>query len=95
MKLNRQAKQKQNDQLLGRLSSVLRPVISRYSDLPEDVQYDFRVTLRNFNKWYNYIAQIDRTFDKELLEESIFTGFLLKFIPKNNATISILKTKLS
>ncbi|MEJ7147052.1 hypothetical protein WL200_12545, partial [Staphylococcus capitis] len=31
---------------------------------------------------YNYIAQIDRTFDKELLEESIFTGFLLKFIPK-------------
>lgn len=82
MKLNRQAKQKQNDQLLGRLSSVLRPVISRYSDLPEDVQYDFRVTLRNFNKWYNYIAQIDRTFDKELLEESIFTGFLLKFIPE-------------
>ena len=44
MKLNRQAKQKQNDQLLGRLSSVLRPVISRYNDLPEDVQYDFRVT---------------------------------------------------
>lgn len=61
---------------------MLRPVISRYNDLPEDVQYDFRVTLRNFNKWYNYIAQIDRTFDKELLEESIFTGFLLKFIPK-------------
>lgn len=37
MKLNRQAKEKQNDQLLGRLSRVLRPVISRYSDLPEDV----------------------------------------------------------
>src|SRR5699024_10007663 len=30
----------------------------------------------------NYISQIDRTFDKELLEESIFTGFLLKFLPK-------------
>src|SRR5699024_2694058 len=53
-----------------------------YGELEEDVQYDFRVTLRNFNKWYNYISQIDRTFDKQLLEESIFTGFLLKFIPK-------------
>ena len=27
MKLNRQAKQKQNNQLLGRLSSVLRPLL--------------------------------------------------------------------
>ena len=46
------------------------------------MKYEFRVTLRNFNKWYNYISQINRTFDQDLLEESIFTGFLLKFIPK-------------
>ncbi|NJI16929.1 DUF1731 domain-containing protein, partial [Staphylococcus agnetis] len=39
MKLNRQAKQKQNDQLLGRLSSVLRPVIldTQYM-VPERIQ---------------------------------------------------------
>src|SRR5699024_8692794 len=82
MKINKQAQKKQDERLLGRMSSVLKPVIDRYLELPDDVKYEFRVTLRNFNKWYNYISQIDRTFDKELLEESIFTGFLLKFIPK-------------
>src|SRR5690625_3273679 len=82
MKINEQAGKKQDERLLGRLSSLVKPILSRYEELEEDVQYDFRVTLRNFNKWYNYIAQIDRTFDKDLLEESIFTGFLLKFIPK-------------
>src|SRR5699024_9800863 len=82
IKISEQAQKKQDERLLGRMSSVFKPVINRYEELEEDVKYEFRVTLRNFNKWYNYIAQIDRTFDKELLEESIFTGFLLKFIPK-------------
>src|SRR5699024_4502814 len=82
IKINKQAQKKQDERLLGRMSSVLKPVIDRYLELPDDVKYEFRVTLRNFNKWYNYISQIDRTFDKELLEESIVTGFLLKFIPK-------------
>src|SRR5690625_177368 len=81
MKINEEAQKKQDERLLGRLSSVLKPVIDRYLELPDDVKYEFRVTLRNFNKWYNYISQIDRTFDKELMEESIFTGFLLKMIP--------------
>ncbi len=82
MVINKQAEVKQDERLLGRLSSMFRPIIKRYEELNEDSQYQFRVTLRNFNKWYNYISQIDRTFDMELLEESIFTGFLLNFIPK-------------
>src|SRR5699024_6618777 len=84
IKISEQAQKKQDERLLGRMSSVFKPVINRYEELEDDVKYEFRVTLRNFNKWYNYISQIDRTFDKELLEESIFTGFLLKFIPKEN-----------
>ncbi len=82
MKLVKQAQKKQNERLLGRMSSLFMPVIKRYEDLPDDIQYEFRVTLRNFGKWYNYISQLDRTFDMELLEESIYTGYLLKFIPK-------------
>lgn len=80
--INKQAQMKQDERLLGKMSSILKPVINRYEELADDVKYEFRITLRNFNKWYNYISQIDRTFDKKLLEESIFTGFLLKFIPK-------------
>ncbi|WP_096081841.1 type I restriction endonuclease subunit R [Enterococcus mundtii] len=82
MKLVRQAQKKQDERLLGRLSSQFKPIIDRYEDLPQDTKYEFRVTLRNFNKWYNYVAQLDRTFDMELLEESIFTGYLNKFIPR-------------
>lgn len=82
MKLVRQAQKKQDERLLGRLSSQFKPIIDRYEDLPQDTKYEFRVTLRNFNKWYNYIAQLDRTFDMVLLEESIFTGYLNKFIPR-------------
>ncbi|WP_156857930.1 type I restriction endonuclease subunit R [Oceanobacillus sp. AG] len=82
MKLVKQAQKRQDDRLLGRMSSLFKPVIQRYEELPEDIQYEFRVTLRNFGKWYNYVAQLDRTFDMELLEENIYTSYLLKFIPK-------------
>ncbi|WP_214779901.1 DEAD/DEAH box helicase family protein [Exiguobacterium sp. s22] len=82
LKLIKQAQQKQDEKLLGRMSSLFKPIIQRYEDLTRDTQYEFRVTLRNFGKWYNYISQLDRTFDMQLLEESIFTNYLLKFIPK-------------
>lgn len=73
---------KQDERLLGKISSQFKPILARYDDLSKDSQYDFRVTLRNFNKWYNYVAQLDRTFDMDLLKESIFINYLLKFIPK-------------
>lgn len=53
MKLVKQAQKKQDERLLGRISSLFKTVIQRYEDLPEDTQYEFRVTLRNFGKWYN------------------------------------------
>lgn len=82
MKLVKQAQNKQDERLLGRISSSFKPIIQRYNELAKDTQYEFRVTLRNFGKWYNYVSQLDRTFDMELLEENIFTNYLLKFIPK-------------
>ncbi|OJG27466.1 hypothetical protein RU98_GL002555 [Enterococcus caccae] len=82
MVLVRKAQTKQDERLLGRISSVFKPVINRYEELLNDTQYEFRVTMRSFIKWYNYISQLDRTFDMELLEESIFVSYLLSFIPK-------------
>ncbi|MBD3108677.1 hypothetical protein IEO70_09885 [Bacillus sp. AGMB 02131] len=61
-----QAGNKQDATTLGKLSSAFKPIIGRYEELSEDQQYEFRVTLRNFNKWYNYITQLVRMFDKEL-----------------------------
>lgn len=83
IKLVKQAQKRQDEKLLGRISNSFKPIIDRYTELPKDTQYEFRVTLRNFGKWYNYVAQLERTFDMQLLEESIFTNYLLKFIPLN------------
>ncbi len=67
---------------LGRLTSLMKPVIDRYLDLSEEDQFEFRKTIRNFNKWYAYIIQITRMYDKELHKEYVFTSYLQKLLPR-------------
>lgn len=95
IKLVKQAQKKQDERLLGKVSSQFKPILQRYEELSEGLKYEFRVTLRNFGKWYNYISQLDRTFDMELLEESIFTNYLLKFIPNEQREKVDIKDKIS
>src|SRR5690606_33271519 len=75
---------KQTDPDLGKIASYLISIIKCYEELDEQQQYEFRVTVRNFNKWYSYITQLTRMFDKELHEEYIFCKYLIRFIPKNS-----------
>ncbi|MEK4151889.1 type I restriction endonuclease subunit R [Carnobacterium sp. FSL E2-0243] len=95
IKLVKQAQKKQDERLLGKISSQFKPILQRYEELSDALKYEFRVSLRNFGKWYNYISQIDRTFDMELLEESIFTNYLLKFIPREQQEKIDIKDKIS
>lgn len=76
---------KQDDKLLGKLSSSFRPVIERYNQLDDTVKYEYRTLLRGFKDKYNYITQLIRLFDKELLEESIFINYLITLIPKDGS----------
>ena len=39
-------------------------------------------TVRNFVKWYSYITQISRMFDKGLHEEFTFCQYLAKLLPR-------------
>ena len=39
-------------------------------------------TVRNFVKWYSYITQISRMFDKGLHEEFTFCQYLVKLLPR-------------
>ncbi|WP_200411811.1 type I restriction endonuclease subunit R [Virgibacillus salexigens] len=84
----------QSDKDLGRIASHLIPIIKRYEELDDQQQYEFRVTVRNFNKWYSYITQLTRMFDKELHEEFIFNSYLIKFIPKNSTEKIDIKDKV-
>ena len=72
----------QNNTDLGKMISLLKPVTNRYLELSEEKRFEFKKTVRNFNKWYSYIIQIARMFDKDLHKEYIFTAYLEKLLPR-------------
>lgn len=66
---------------LGKMTSLLKPVVDRYNDLNANQKYMFRRTIRDFNKWYTYITQITRMFDVALHKEYTFTSYFSRLIP--------------
>ena len=67
---------------LGEMASILKPVVDRYTGLEEDDRYEFKKMLNNFTRWYSYIIQIVRMYDKELHKEYVFASYLQKLLPK-------------
>ncbi len=68
------------------ITNALLPVQHRYNDLNQEQRYQFRKTCRTFVKWYGYISQITRMFDKDLHNEYVFCSYLAKIIPPDPAT---------
>ena len=67
---------------LGRLSSIIKPVIERYNDIStEEERFNCRLAIRNFVKSYAYITQLVRLHDEELFKEYIFASNLLPLLP--------------
>lgn len=71
----------QNNTDLGKMTSLLTPIVNKYQELDEDKRFDYKKNIRNFNKWYSYITQITRMFDKDLQKEFNFTQYLEKMLP--------------
>lgn len=84
-KIKIEAGKKQDDRALGRVTSILKPVINQYLELSEKQKYEYRDLLRKFNHAYSYITQIVRINDKELFKEFMFISYLLKLLPKDTA----------
>lgn len=63
------------------ITNALLPIQQKYNDLNQEQRYQFRKTCRSFVKWYNYITQITRMFDKPLHKEYIFCSYLSKVLP--------------
>ncbi|WP_010233412.1 type I restriction endonuclease subunit R [Clostridium arbusti] len=84
----------QNATDLGKMTSLLKPIVDRYLELNEEKRFEFKKTVRNFNKWYSYIIQIARMFDKDLHKEYVFTAYLEKLLPKANGRDIDLEGKL-
>ena len=67
----------------GKISSALKTVVDIYNSLDPKERSRFRRTIRSFVKWYRYIAQITRMYDRPLHEEYLFSSYLSKLIPED------------
>lgn len=67
----------------GKISNILKPVADKYNLLNQEQRYQFRREVRAFVKWYNYISQITRMFDKDLHKEYILCSYLAKLLPSD------------
>ena len=76
------AKRKQGDKDMGKLASVLKPALQAYEVLVEDEKFKVRSLTKNFIRFYAYMAQVVRTFDRELYKTYIFSEFFYRIIPK-------------
>lgn len=72
---------KQDARSMGRMTSVLKPMADRYNLKTQNERYQFRRQLRNLIKWYSYVSQVVRMFDKELHKEFVFCSYLLGLLP--------------
>ena len=63
------------------ITNALLPIQRKYNDLNQEQRYQFRKLCRTFVKWYGYITQIARMFDKQMHDEYIFCSYLAKVVP--------------
>lgn len=81
-------KNKKNKSKLGALSNCLKPIYDRCLELkkdkPEDY-FDVRSKIKNFIRFYSYMAQIERTFDRSLYKTYMFTDYLYRLLPKRES----------
>ena len=68
------------------VTNALLPIQQKYNALNQEQRYQFRKLCRTFVKWYGYITQIARMFDKQMHDEYIFCSYLAKVIPADPTT---------
>ena len=68
------------------ITNALLPIQQKYNALNQEQRYQFRKLCRTFVKWYGYITQIIRMFDKQMHDEYIFCSYLAKVIPADPTT---------
>ena len=90
------ANSKSSSSLQGKVTNALLPIAGRYNnDLDQQQRYEFRRQVRSFVKWYNYITQIVRMFDKELHKEYIFCSYLAHLLPGDENDVWDLGNKVT
>lgn len=77
------ARQKKGLRNIAVLTGILKPIVNNICELHEDTYYEVRGKIKNFIRFYSYMAQIARTFDRELYKSYIFADYLYRILPPN------------
>ena len=95
-------KRVQGNKDMGKLVSALKPAVDCYENLVEEEQFKVRSLLKNFIRFYSYMAQVARTFDRELYKSYIFAEYFYRVIPKKphqkvdlNNKLALINNKLT
>lgn len=68
---------------LGKLSNAFKPVVARFEQLDEDTRFTVRSLIKNFVRFYAYMAQVERTYDRSLYKTYVFCDLLYRLLPVN------------
>ncbi len=67
---------------LAALSGFFKPIMGRFEALDEEKRFEVRSKVNDFVRFYSYMAQIARTFDRALYKAYVFADTLYKILPK-------------
>lgn len=72
---------RQDATAMGKMTSVLKPVADRYNLKNSEEKYQFRRLVRSLLRYYSYITQVVRMFDRDMHKEYLFLSYLIGLIP--------------
>lgn len=87
-------KGKSQSNVQGKLAAVLKPAVARYNELDDDERYQVRRKVRSFCKWYTYITQIVRMFDRDLHKEYVYLSYLRHLLKVEKISVEAVDDKV-
>ena len=67
---------------LAKLSNAFKPIVTRFEQFDEETRFKVRSLIKNFVRFYAYMAQVERTYDRSLYKTYIFCDLLYRLLPK-------------
>ena len=67
---------------LAKLSNAFKPIVARYEQFDEETRFKIRSLIKNFVRFYAYMAQVERTYDRSLYKTYVFCDLLYRLLPK-------------
>ena len=78
----------------GRIKSLLTPCAKRYNELSEEGRYQFRRKVRSFIKWYGYVTQIVRMFDRDMHKDYVLLSYLSHLLTADKINVDAIDDKV-